>query len=90
MLKTEEIIDNSSESQISAGELAETEQRSKSGTGWKTIVFQPVPDSIIYLRYLHQLQIGSASSEYHSCPGYQFLQASDLRQYYRFCQRVWL
>ena len=27
MLKTEEIIDNSSESQISARELAETEQR---------------------------------------------------------------
>ena len=27
MLKTEEIIDNSSESQISDGELAETEQR---------------------------------------------------------------
>ena len=27
MLKTEEIIDNSSESQISAGELTETEQR---------------------------------------------------------------
>ena len=60
------------------------------GTGWKTIVYQPVPDSIIYLRYLHQLQIESASSEYHSCPGYQFPRASDLRQYYRFCQGVWL
>ena len=46
-----------------------------SGTGWKTIVYQPVPDSIIYLRYLHQLQIGSASSEYHSCPGYRFRRA---------------
>ena len=68
-------------------------------TGYDMIPTKPVvivsarrwiTQRLLYLRYLHQLQTESVSSEYHSFPDYRSHRAADHPQYYHLYRLVLL